>query len=151
MKIIFLDFDGVLNGTYYVNKVGGYGIILDPEKMELLAHIVNTTRAKIVLSTSWREHWEPDERLCTQMGRDINRIFGDYGLKIYDKTPEIAGDREYQIESWLDDNPEVTSFVVLDDMFLNSELINDNFVRTSGFLGGLTDEDAQDAIRILNS
>ncbi len=150
MKIIFLDFDGVLNGTYYVNKVGGYGIILDPEKMELLAYIVKSTNAKIVLSTSWREHWEQDESLCTQMGKDINRIFGEYGLKIHDKTPEISGDREFQIESWLDDNPEVSSFVVLDDMFLNSELVNDNFVRTSGFLGGLTEEDTKTAIEILN-
>lgn len=50
MKVIFLDFDGVMNT--FNDK------ILQDDKLALLAEIVDKTQAKIVLSTSWREHWE---------------------------------------------------------------------------------------------
>lgn len=46
MKVIFLDFDGVITSK------NGYS--LDPEKMELVKRICDETGAYIVVSSSWR-------------------------------------------------------------------------------------------------
>ena len=82
MKVIFLDFDGVLNSEKYIRTCGHYGVIIDPSRMVMLKEIIDKTDAKIVLSTSWREHWSKDASLCNDTGREINRIFAEYSLEI---------------------------------------------------------------------
>ena len=57
MKALFLDFDGVLNTEKYLALYGAEGVVIDPARLELLKEIIDATGAKIVLSTSWREHW----------------------------------------------------------------------------------------------
>ena len=52
-KYIFLDIDGVLATPKSIEGVGGEWRIED-EKQELLKHIIDSTGAKIVLSSSWR-------------------------------------------------------------------------------------------------
>ncbi len=153
MKVIFLDFDGVLNGIRYINlmtRENKFGILLDPERLELLKQIVDETDAKIVLSTSWREHWNRNPQFCDEIGDEINQTFGEYGLEIYSKTPDITAQREYQIESWLKEHTEAESFIVLDDMAMDLPFLNHRFIRTSGFLGGLTEDDVEMAIKLLN-
>ncbi len=150
MKVLFLDFDGVLNSERYVRSCGRYGVVIDPTRMVLLKQIINATDAKIVLSTSWREHWDKDDKLCDNIGNDINSIFGEYKLKIFDKTPKLNKDREKEIEAWLSENPQVEAFAVLDDAFLSSEFMNGHFVRTSNYRSGLEKEDAEKIIEIIN-
>lgn len=150
MKVIFVDFDGVLNSDKYVANCGYYGVVIDPSKMVLLKNITESTGAKIVLSTSWREHWNKDDSLCDETGKLINSIFSQYGLEIYDKTPKLYMRRETEIKSWLDINSGVEKFVVLDDAFLNADFMNDFFIKTSNLHGGLDENDAAKAIKILN-
>ena len=149
MKVIFVDFDGVLNTEKYVLKFAEFGLIIDPIRMELLKQIVDASDAKIVLSTSWREHWdaEPDE--CDDIGIQINEIFSKHGMSVLDKTPLLNCNRENEIEEWLGKNPQVKNFVVLDDRFLDSKTIRDHFVKTSGYSSGLNEECTQKAIEIL--
>ena len=150
MKIIFLDFDGVLNSERYLRTHGANASMFDPECMLLLKDIVSATNAKIVLTTSWREHWSENKDECSDIGMEINEAFADYGLEIYSKTPHIGfGNREAEIEDWLSENPYVGRFVVIDDAFLESDVIDGHFVRTSGFFGGLSENDALEAIKIL--
>ena len=47
MKVIFLDFDGVITTLKSKYK-------LDPDKMALIGRIMDATDAKIVISSSWR-------------------------------------------------------------------------------------------------
>lgn len=151
MKIIFLDFDGVLNSEKYVRAQNEYGVIIDPEKMLMLKHIIDKTNAKTVLSTSWREHWDKDSFLCDETGKQINEIFKKYGIKIYDKTPFLKEGREQEILCWLNCNKDTESFVVLDDRFLSADYLYGHFVKTSGYRNALTKEDAVKAIEILNA
>ena len=59
-KIIFLDFDGVLNTEHYQNllyyqgKTGSdkYGTLFDPEAVEQLKRIIDATHAEIVIESS---------------------------------------------------------------------------------------------------
>ena len=150
MKVIFLDFDGVLNSSKYLLSCEAYGVAIDPSRMVLLKQIVDATNAEIVLSTSWREHWSEDYMNCDCTGVLINSIFSTYGLKIFDKTPEMHERREIEIKSWLNMHPEVEKFVVLDDRFLSADFLNGHFIKTSNYFDGLDETDAQKAIDILN-
>lgn len=149
MRVIFLDFDGVLNSDRYIRDCGHTGVVIDPSKMELLKKIVESTDARIVLTTSWREHWGTSPSECDYSGRLINDIFARYGLEIYSKTPVVRPDRENEIKQWLSDNPDTESFVVLDDMFLAADFLKGHVVKTSAFADALTNEGAEAAIEIL--
>ena len=150
MKVIFLDFDDVLNGDAYVRRQGRFGVILDPEKLHLLKTIVAATGARIVLSTSWREHWSVVAEDCDNIGHDINRIFHEYGLSVFDKTPQLTNSRQDSILQWLNRHPQVDAFVVLDDQFLDAPFLREHFVRTSNYRGGLDQDDVENAIAILS-
>ena len=150
MKVIFLDFDGVVNSVKYLALCGDHGVVLDPAKMVLLRQIVDATDGKIVLSTSWREYWDKDPALCTETGRQINERFGEYGLQIYDRTPRLRLRREAEIGCWLGQHPQVQSFVVLDDMLLSADFLQGHYIKTSNYFDGLEEADVQQAIRILN-
>lgn len=150
MKVIFLDFDGVLNSYKYLMNSETYGVAIDPSRMVLLKQIVDAANAKIVLSTSWREHWSKDLTGCNSTGVLINNIFSEYGLQVYDKTPELHTRREIEIKSWLDRHPEVKNFVVLDDSLLSADYLNGHFIKTSNYFDGLDETDVQKAIDILN-
>lgn len=150
MKVLFLDIDGVLNTASFLRAHGDFCLAIDPEKFQLIKEIVESTGAFIVLTSSWREHWEKEEEKCDASGLEINRIFHRHGLSIFDKTEFLGTSREEEIEAWLSLHPEVKSFVAIDDMVLDSEVLRGHFVKTSFYLYGLTVEGALDAIRILN-
>ena len=150
MKIIFLDIDGVLNSEKYLRAFGGIGVSIDMSRLELIKEIVVATGALIVLSTSWREHWDKDEAQCDNIGKEINKIFGLQGLEVFDKTPNLHYRREREIEEWLMLHPETENFVVIDDMFLDSERIRGHFVKTNNYKNGIEKENALLAINILN-
>lgn len=150
MKVIFLDFDGVLNCVKYLLTCENQGMVIDPTRMVLLKELVDATDAKIVLSTSWREHWAKDAAECDSTGKLINQIFSACHLQIFDKTPQLRSGREVQIKSWLDRHPEVTSFVVLDDRLLYGDFLDGHFVKTSNYFDGLDETDVKQAIGILN-
>ena len=150
MKVIFLDFDGVLNSANYLLGREDCGVVIDPTRMVLLKQIAQATDAKIVLSTSWREHWSKNPAECDSTGVLINSIFGKYDLQILDKTPELRARREVEIINWLDKHPEVKNFVVLDDRLLSADYLNGHFIKTSNYFGGLDETDVQKAIDILN-
>ncbi|MBQ8448579.1 MAG: hypothetical protein IJX27_06590 [Clostridia bacterium] len=150
MKIIFLDIDGVLNCDRFIIKNKCRGIGIDPERVALLAEIVRASGAKIVLTTSWRSHWSENPEECDAMGREINEAFAAQGLTVYSKTPRISYVREEEILAWLDENPEATRFVIIDDMYLQHEHLDAYIIRTIPFRGGLCEEDVMEAIKILN-
>lgn len=155
MKVIFLDIDGVLNSRAYDRKRNwNEQTDIDETRLPLVKKIVDETGANIVLSSTWREHWNVDPRLCDSDGIYINNTFAKYGLKIYDKTPDlgIAFDRPDEIKVWLDSTEEIIErFVIIDDYRYTWGKLSDNFVKTNPNFGlGLEEEHAQKAIEILN-
>lgn len=147
MKVIFLDFDGVLNSAKYLAACGEFGVVIDPARMVFLKRIVDATAAKIVLTTSWREYWSAGTEDPT--GKKIREIFRSYDLQIFDKTPMLHTRREEEIRAWLTGHPEVENFVVLDDRLLGGDFLSGHFVKTSNHFDGLDAEDAEKAISIL--
>lgn len=154
MKVIFLDIDGVLNSHAYDRKRNwNEQTDIDETRLPLVKRIVDETGAKIVLSSTWREHWSVDTRLCDEDGIYINRTFAKFGLEIYDKTPDLGidFDRPDEIRAWLNSAQEtIESFVIIDDYRYGWGKLSDNFVKTNPNFGlGLEEEHVQKAIEIL--
>lgn len=159
MKIILLDFDGVLNCVTSKSRVtfeDGVYVGLDKDKLRNLAKIVQETDAKIVLTTTWRDHYEVGAyKQSNRVGKYVNNKFRDLGLKIYDKIEDGKRfDRGVGAKRWLEEHPEVTDFVILDDeemgYYNDYDLFDPHFVKTFWNGHGLTENCANAAIKILN-
>ncbi len=162
MKVIFLDIDGVLN--VYSHDHDEFGSQFHSHFVDNLKRIIDETEAKIVISSTWRyaglermkEMWEkrglPGDVI--DVTPDCTYLFNEGLLEL---TTRI--ERGYEIEYWLDENPGVQKYVILDD---NDDFLpyqRGNFVRTSNNINhpdcvdigyGLTNECTNKAIRILN-
>lgn len=149
-KIIFLDIDGVLcTFTEYAKSKHDkrYGTRVYPFKkecVEQLNRIIENTGAKIVVSSSWRKLFSREH---------LQEIFDNNGVKskILDITSGSTqwmseNNRSSEINAWI--NEHECKYCILDDLNL-SEWFED-FVNTVE-MSGLTKEDADKAIEILNS
>lgn len=145
MKVIFLDFDGVLNNnSYFLNSKEKAPFFLQDEKMILLKQIVDTTNAKIVLSTSWREIWNSDLDISLK----LKDYFNSFDLSVYDVTKNINYNRPLEISTWLKEN-NVNSYVILDDIADPWYEHVNNVVVTNKEFNGLSQDDVNKAIDIL--
>lgn len=126
MKVVFLDFDGVLNSDrttekIYVSKYGFRVTGLDRDKVELVSKLCEETDSDVVISSTWRDHFNLVE---------IRELFAERGFKgrIVGRTPKAEGykmsssnrqKRGEEIQLYID---QCTSryrpgtFVVLDDI-----------------------------------
>lgn len=140
MKVIFLDFDGVLNSAtsflYENNRrkkhkeqgvSGPVNETLSYHCCAALQHVLDAyPEVKIVLSTTWRELFSLDwlrEKLASYHV-DSSRVI--------DRTPSsISGDRGEEIGRWLYSHPEVKQYVVIDDNDWGiSALHKEEFIKT---------------------
>lgn len=152
-KILFLDIDGVLNSHAYDQVRTAEQGNIDETRLPLLGQLVERTQAQIVLTSSWRKHWEKDTVLCDEKGREINETFAGHGLTIFDKTPlHESNDRADEIRAWLSAHPQVTAFAILDDIAYGwGADLQEHTVRTNHRIGrGLEQKHVEAAIRILN-
>ena len=150
MKIIFLDFDGVIS-TYEK------GWRFDVEKIELLKEIVDKTDAKIVVTSSWKRGFtEVDKFIKSFYNKPRNKdlknvtIFDWFAKSIYDITDNNGSWRGDEIQRWIDKhNEEIESYVILDDDsdFRDNQLFN--FVQTDTY-EGITSREVKLCIKILN-
>ena len=115
MSVLFVDHDGVLNGTEEVTKAFGF-FKVSPHLVERLNGLLDRAPdVRIVLSTSWRTEGRWLE-CCTEVGfRHAYRIIGE--------TDHIRSTkRADEIQIWLDQHPDVTVlFAILDDEDLGDQ------------------------------
>ena len=147
MKVLFLDHDGVIClssewGSRFKNKEGLDSAFdrFNDKAIKVLNEIIEETDCEIVISSDWRFH-APLEQM-----QELYRIRGikkspiaytrsDLDWKLAkDVAPnlELEVTRSLEILSWLEDNPQVTHWVAVDDMDLSKRLDwgLENFVRT---------------------
>lgn len=147
---IFLDIDGVLNRE--PDAVASPPTVselwtsqdIDLSAVLLLNALVEVTRARIVVSSSWRLHHSLPELIA---------LLGERGLtgRIVGATPRMSGEsRGVEIRTWLMANASPSSaFVVLDDQAPSADL-DAHWVRTDPSLG-LSENDVHAATQILSS
>lgn len=156
MKILFLDIDGVLNSREYDRRRDwNEQSNIDKTRLPLLKRIIESTGAKIVLISSWRSHWNSDGALCDEAGRYMNDLFAEYGLFIFDKTPDLGrgAGRKDEVAAWLSAHAgEVENFAILDDCAFGWEELSDSYIHTNPHFGmGLEEEHVVETVKLLNS
>ena len=156
MKVIFLDVDGVLNDNhttdrFFSEKEQRKYIGIDTDKVERLNKIVLATKAKIVLSSSWRKHSNFVDYLNSKL-KEVDPLLPD---KIIDVTPVHFSHclRASEIEEYLDMRAKklkITKFIILDDMqYDDLERFGESFFLT-GWDKGLSEEIMSKCISFLN-
>lgn len=163
MKVIFLDFDGVIT----VPETKWH---LSTIHMKRLGKILDATGASIIVSSSWRyggierlleNITDPNYFLCRPLESNPNIGTFLYPEKIIDVTPtiimgkpsysETGVDRGYEIDAWLRSNKhfEIESYLIIDDDSDFLEEQKKHFVHTN-YRKGLTEENVEQAIKLLN-
>ncbi len=150
-KIIFLDFDGVLNTEHYQGLLqyqgktwqDEYGAFFDPKAVKQLKRIIDATDADIVVESSWKylgldamkELWE------------VRNLPGT----IIDITPSLLGkNKGVEIASWLSKYAKQDiRYVIIDDEYVILDSQLPHFILTNPY-EGITEEQANRAISMLN-
>lgn len=141
MKVIFLDFDGV------VSK----GFTKKFDKMSLFCAFMRQNKdVNVVISSSWRKFRNIDE-LRLFFEEDVrHQVIGTTPIFTRDgKMLDIPFERSVEINIWLLDHPEVTRYIALDDC---PELFDKSFknLYTVNMGTGLTECDIKTIERIIN-
>ena len=152
MKVIFLDFDGVITTYYSKWKINMY-------KINIINDICDKTDAKIVVSSTWRMGYHNDvtafhERLKQYFIKhnyldNFKDTFDKFISNIIGMTECIGGLRGDEIKSYMNKHPEVENYVIIDD---DSDMCDHqlcNFVQTDT-CDGITERDAKLCVDILN-
>ena len=167
-KIIFLDFDGVLNTEHYQGLLqyhgkswqDEYGAFFDPNAVQQLKRIVDATGADIVIESSWKYHgldamkelWE----IRNLPGRVIDitpsSVSDEYlsNVDLDNLDASMFHCKGLEISSWLSEKGQSnTRYVIIDDEYVVLESQSSNFILTNPY-EGITEEQANQAISILN-
>lgn len=161
MKVIFLDFDGVLNSQKSFDEEIEARDLVPTDVFKTLGPLNETLcrsctsnfqlildkfpDAKIVISSTWRLlftlEWLKDKLFS--YGIDSSRVIG-----ITPSSVPSSGDwrtRGNEIRAWLLDHPEVTKFIVIDD---DPDAVVEvgTFIKTT-WEDGLTLEKTEEAIK----
>ena len=165
MKILFLDFDGVLNSHRFWEKCAARGLTpaetsdqLDPDAIKRLNRIVKETPGgcMVVVSSTWRRLPETNtpeklEAVLKKFGYE-GTVFGitpyDSRCDWHDGTCS-EGHRGGEINQWLIEHSyiPVTKFAIVDD---DGDMgpLKDRLVQT-GCPEGLTDLETAEIIELL--
>ena len=117
VEVLFLDIDGVLNSwqsAYWAlrKSKGRLSSQLCPIAVSNLDELmVKNPALKIVISSTWRSLYPLQE---------LKEILKDQGFenphRIIGYTPEFPfKDRYFEIKAWIDQNPTVQKYLILDD------------------------------------
>ncbi len=151
MKVIFLDIDGVLNSVKYDREKEDVNASIDETRLFILKELVDKSGAFIVLSSTWRKHWDKERGAIDKTGEYMVKCFEKAGLDIYDRTVDISyTKRSEEIKIWLSEHPGTESFVIFDDEFFGWGDLSDNMVKTDSRIGrGLERKHIEKALEIL--
>lgn len=156
-KVLFLDFDGVLN-----TPMEAYDRTLNENLVQLVGNFCYKNNISVVFSTAWRLY---DQYNTVDKLKDVLMSFGfPEEVECIGKTPDLSfmlpkGEhgyhkthpfplRSYEIRNYLKENPEIRNYVAIDDMsalFLDEE----NVVITNDLLGA-TKKDLEKVLNIFH-
>ena len=161
MRVVFLDFDGVLNDGFG----GGLPLLVDR-----LNRVTQQTGAVIVVHSSWRwgrsveklreilRSWGVTGSVCDKCPVPIDYKRTADGLWVgnedwasFQRGIVSTDERCIAIQRWLDEHPEVIKYVIFDDdHHLGHFVGTPEFIQTQ-VREGLTDDHVIRAIRHLNN
>lgn len=163
MKVLFVDVDGCLNTEQFqIERFKKFGKIecqdyyFQPSCMKHLKRIIDETKCKVVISSTWRSHPERMGAIKTNfvihninpnviIGTTPNFVYSS----IFDEKPPERGD---EIKAWCKANDgincNIESIAIIDD---DSDMgdLKHRLIQTT-WKSGLTRKLANKAIKMLN-
>lgn len=148
-KVIFLDIDGVMIAGSYLKRTKSYpGYQFHPDAVKNLKEIMDSTKAQVVVTSTWRRGKSLVE---------LQKMFKENGIEqgIVGQTPIIEfGTRgqeihQYLEEARLDSSLTVDRFVIIDDNNSMGDL--EPFLVQTDWESGLDEEAKREAIEKLLS
>lgn len=106
-RVIFLDYDGVLNDPQYLSKLKPDHKTyeeLDPKRLSLLKTLCTETKAKVVLTSTWRDDIETRKWIRTH-----------YSIPVLGATPHRGDNRGMEIHQWIVDSKFNGQYIIIDD------------------------------------
>ena len=155
MKIIFLDFDGVMdtvNYNHYLSqqRLPGddeFGTIFDPNCIQNLKRIVDETGAEIVICSSWKYYMTYQDFLDMWSARGLPGF-----VRNVTPTSKESRKRGDEIDAWLNECHDECQYVIIDDF--DSRHFNEHqlsHLLVVNQFNGLDEETTEKAIRMLNA
>lgn len=143
MKVIFLDFDGVINN--FDEPTG-----VSEKNAKALKKIIDLTGAKVIATTSNKYTFQENPNLDYKKTTFYAyvRVLNRNGIEIHDVTPFKHRNREAEIKEYLDTYLEVEEFLIFDDDYI-FENYKDHEVYLDLY-NGITEEHIEPAVSILN-
>ena len=119
MNVIFLDFDGVVNTPVWDTidrefkmNMPYHGFVNNRDAVEWIEAFCQIYDFNVVVSSDWRlnKNW----RECLLCGGFMD------SERVIDRTPHFPPTSEkygrgHEIQTWLDEHPEVKNFLIVDD------------------------------------
>lgn len=163
-KILFLDFDGVLNTEHYQSLLqyqgkpwqDEYGAFFDPNVVKQLRRIIDAIGADIVIESSWKylgldamkELWKVRNLPGRVVDITPSSVSDEYLLKNLDTT--MLHCKGMEIASWLTEQANQNiRYAIIDDEYVILDSQLPHFILTNPY-EGITEEQANRAISILN-
>jgi hypothetical protein len=149
-KLIFLDFDGVVNSVAFIKKLQETNSplledcskLIDYSAVQVLNKIIERTGAKVVISSTWRLYFKRNKLI------DILESYGFKGIVI-GVTPDLINKpRGEEIQRWMDNCEYQGKFVIIDDSSDMAHLKDHLFQTDNDY--GLLEEHIEPIVERLN-
>ncbi len=118
--VLFLDFDGVIRmpvlGTGFPPECE-----FSEDCLKRVGGLIEASGFQVVISSDWR-HRHDQEKLLTYLRPWVTaeHLHPDWGTPdLRDAYPDIQVPRKQEIQAWLEGHPEVSRFLILDDLGRN--------------------------------
>jgi HAD domain in Swiss Army Knife RNA repair proteins len=150
MKILFLDFDGVLNSGAFIDVRGYAPGTLDQAAVARLNDVLARTGARVVVSSTWRLGYSIEQ---------LRDILGRHGFEgeVIGVTPRLGPEsgfsfqrtpRGREVQAWLDAQAEPPEAIAIVDDDEDMAHLDGRLVRTD-FETGLLDEHVERLVALL--
>lgn len=132
-KVIFLDFDGPMlpiRAYWLPTQTKPVVSIFDPVAVSLVNKLIEDSGAKLVISSTWRfQGYDKVAETLQKNNIDPVHLHTDW------QTPsKMSSQRIHEIKWWLEEHPEVTHYVAIDDIDLDVEFVP-NAVKADAYEG----------------
>lgn len=142
MKVIFLDFNGVLD-TY-----DNFDVI-DENNLRILIDVVKLTESKIVITSSNKDYFYRNAKHNQIMLNLINTL-NNHHIEILGITKKL-NTREEEIKEYLASHPQITHYCIIDDDYFFESMIEHQVKLKSQHDGGngLQETNTEEIVRKL--
>ncbi len=134
MKVIFLDFNGILDTWENFD-------VIDPSNLERLKKIVAFTGAKVVISSSIKRNYVRTGVKGPNLTMLIDVLL-ENEIDVLGVTPNLDC-REDEILAYLDEHSEIERYVILDDDY-DMERLSNHLIKLPSQMSGPTQRGLED-------